>query len=79
LNESNAARQAAGNNSGLRQRLVKATLIRWRRASAPPRRLDGSDVDLLHWHHRLEGTFRLTVTWLSLPPLTMMIGSKETR
>jgi len=24
-------------------------------ASAPPRRLDGADVDLLHRHHRLEG------------------------
>jgi hypothetical protein len=27
LNESNAARQAAGNNSGLRQRLAKATFF----------------------------------------------------
>jgi len=30
--------------------------------SAPPRRLDGRDVDLLHRHHRLEGTLCLTAT-----------------
>src|SRR5688572_22378389 len=30
--------------------------------SAPPRRLDGGDVDLLHRHHRLEGTRCLTST-----------------
>jgi hypothetical protein len=30
--------------------------------SAPPRRLDGGDVDLLHRHHRLEGTLCLTAT-----------------
>src|SRR5216110_2106366 len=28
--------------------------------SAPPRRLDGGDVDLLHRHHRFEGTLCLT-------------------
>src|SRR5437879_559572 len=28
--------------------------------SAPPRCLDGGDVDLLHRHHRLEGTLCLT-------------------
>jgi len=31
-------------------------------ASAPPRCLDGGDVDLLHRHHRLEGTLCLTAT-----------------
>ena len=30
--------------------------------SAPPRCLDGGDVDLLHRHHRLEGTLCLTAT-----------------
>ena len=30
--------------------------------SAPPRGLDGGDVDLLHRHHRLEGTLCLTAT-----------------
>ncbi len=30
--------------------------------SASPRCLDGGDVDLLHRHHRLEGTLRLTAT-----------------
>src|SRR5918995_1497495 len=30
--------------------------------SAPPRGLDGGDVDLLHRHHRLEGTLGLTAT-----------------
>ena len=28
--------------------------------SASPRCIDGGDVDLLHRHHRLEGTFCLT-------------------
>src|SRR5438046_2983905 len=28
--------------------------------SAPPRGFDGGDVDLLHRHHRLEGTLGLT-------------------
>jgi hypothetical protein len=28
--------------------------------SASPRCLDAGDVDLLHRHHRLEGTFGLT-------------------
>ena len=28
--------------------------------SAPPRRLDGGNVDFLHRHHRLEGTLFLT-------------------
>jgi hypothetical protein len=31
-------------------------------ASASPRGLDGGDVDLLHRHHRLEGTLCLTAT-----------------
>ena len=31
-------------------------------ASAPPRCLDRGDVDLLHRHHRLEGTLCLTAT-----------------
>jgi hypothetical protein len=35
---------------------------RWCGASAPPRCLDGGDVDLLHRHHRLEGTLCLTAT-----------------
>jgi hypothetical protein len=30
--------------------------------SAPPRCLDGGDVDLLHRHHRLEGTLCLITT-----------------
>ncbi len=30
--------------------------------SAPPRGLDGGDVDLLHRHHRFEGTLCLTAT-----------------
>src|SRR4051812_37536641 len=30
--------------------------------SASPRGLDGGDVDLLHRHHRLEGTLCLTAT-----------------
>ena len=30
--------------------------------SASPRCLDGGDVDLLHRHHRLEGTLCLTAT-----------------
>src|SRR6266508_5969887 len=30
--------------------------------SAPPRCLDGGDIDLLHRHHRLEGTLCLTAT-----------------
>src|SRR5688572_1879278 len=30
--------------------------------SAPPGRLNRRDVDLLHRHHCLEGTFRLTAT-----------------
>jgi len=30
--------------------------------SAPPRRLDGGDVDLRHRHHRIEGPPRLTAT-----------------
>jgi hypothetical protein len=30
--------------------------------SASPRCLDGSDVDLPHRHHRLEGTLCLTAT-----------------
>src|SRR5512133_161767 len=30
--------------------------------SAPPGSLNGGDVDLLHRHHRLEGTLRLTAT-----------------
>jgi hypothetical protein len=30
--------------------------------SAAPRCFDGGDVDLLHRHHRLEGTFCLTAT-----------------
>ncbi len=30
--------------------------------SSPPRRLDGGDIDLLHRHHRLEGTLGLTAT-----------------
>src|SRR5256885_6061134 len=32
----------------------------WRFTSAAPRCLDGGDVDLLHRHHRLEGTVRST-------------------
>jgi len=32
------------------------------RASAPPRRLDGGDVDLPHRHHRREGPLGLTAT-----------------
>ena len=31
-------------------------------SSAPPRCLDGGDVDLLHRHHRLEGTLCLSAT-----------------
>jgi hypothetical protein len=30
--------------------------------SAPPRSLDGGDVDLLHLHHRLEGALCLIAT-----------------
>jgi hypothetical protein len=30
--------------------------------SAPPRGLDGGDVDFLHRHHRLEGALCLTAT-----------------
>ena len=37
--------------------------------SAPPRCLDGGDVDLLHRHHRLEGTLRLTATSRTSPRL----------
>ena len=37
--------------------------LKWRGVpSAPPRCLDGGDVDLLHRHHRLEGTLCLTAT-----------------
>src|ERR1700704_6406872 len=36
--------------------------------SAPPRCLDGGDVDLLHRHHRLEGTLCLT------PPSRKRLG-----
>src|SRR5262245_38801383 len=32
------------------------------RASAPPRGLDGGDVDLLHRHHRLERTLCLVAS-----------------
>jgi hypothetical protein len=39
------------------------TVIRFRRGtSASPGRLDGGDVDLLHCHHRLEGTLCLSAT-----------------
>jgi hypothetical protein len=31
--------------------------------SAPPRCLDGADVDLLHCHHRLKGTLCLIATF----------------
>ena len=39
------------------------TIYNWRwSTSAPPRCLDGGDVDLLHRHHRLEGTLCLTAS-----------------
>jgi hypothetical protein len=44
---------------------VDVLINRARRAralSGLPRRLDGGDVDLLHRHHRREGTLRLTAT-----------------
>src|SRR5205823_9214470 len=41
---------------------IRSTKRGRRRASAPPRGLDSGDVDLLHRHHRLEGTLRLIAT-----------------
>src|SRR5439155_24305983 len=47
---------------GAQPSLKWAALRTPRRSSAPPRRFDGGDVDLLHRHHRREGALRLTAT-----------------
>src|SRR5687768_11252366 len=40
--------------------LRTSTIMAWHHSSAPPRRLDGGDVDLRHLHHRVEGTLCFT-------------------
>jgi hypothetical protein len=52
-------RRATRARVGFQGRSDGATVVS---TSAPPRCLDGGDVDLLHRHHRLEGTLCLTAT-----------------
>ena len=47
-------------NSTMVQDIATADPGRRPGASASPRRLDGGDVDILHRHHRREGTLCLT-------------------
>jgi hypothetical protein len=47
--------------------------------SASPRCLDGGDVDLLHRHHRIEGTLGLTATTDRRDFSAIRIGPRLTR
>jgi len=70
FNESGRLRSRKKATAGSRKRspqwhtgcVARAGSATRRTTSAPPRGLDGGDVDLLHRHHRLEGTLCFTAT-----------------